>query len=124
MEVEVQYESLVESLKLLASAYENQRSYLPDYVIVQDEVIALFEDAFLLLPQIIEAELVDRQSIASIIRCYNFMNLAIRNSKTSDLEIFKSHENWQKVRNLAGQALIDMKEPNGEPNLSHINWVD
>jgi|GEM_PF-850657 len=124
MRLEFQYKSLVESLRLLTSTYEEQQSYLPDSVIVQDEVIAAFEDAFLLLPQIIEAELVDKKSIASIVRCFNLMSMAVRNNETSDLESFKSHEIWQRVRSLADQALTDMKESKGKPDLSHIDWID
>jgi len=124
MEIESQYKSLVESLRLLASSYEQQQSYLPDFVIVQDEVVAMFCDAFLLLPEIIEAGFLEKSSIASIIRCFNWMDLAIRNKEISDLESFKSHDIWQKVRYLADQALTEMKEFKEEPDLSHINWID
>lgn len=124
MKVEFQYKSLTESLRLLRSTYEEQQTYLPNFVMVRDETIAIFEDAFLLLPQIIEAELVDKKSTASIVRCFNLMGMALRNNETSDLESFKNHKIWQRVRNLADQALDDMKESKGKPDLSHIAWSD
>ena len=124
MDLKFQYKSLVESLRLLASSYENQQSYLPDFVIVQDEVVAVFGDVFLLLPQLIENGFLDNKSIASIIRCFNWMDMATRNEDISDLESFKSHESWQKVRELADKALDDMNESKGKPDLSHIDWVD
>ena len=124
MEIKSQYKSLVESLLLLASSYEQQQSYLPDFVIVQDEVVGTFYDAFLLLPEIIEAGLLEKSSIASILRCFNWIDVAIRNEDTSNTESFKSHDIWHKVRHLADQALIDMKESKKEPDLSHINWID
>jgi hypothetical protein len=124
MDLKLQYKSLVESLRLLASPYENQKEYLPDFVVVQDEVIAVFRDAFLLLPQLIEADLLSKKAITSIIRCFNWTDMATRNEGISDLESFKCHETWQKVRSLANQALDDMKESKGRPDLGHIDWVD
>ena len=46
MDLELKYKSLVDSLRLLASSYEKQEDYLPKFVVVQDEVISLFGDAF------------------------------------------------------------------------------
>ena len=122
MEIENQYKSLVESLRILALPYEEQRSCLPNYVIVQDEVIAMFDDAFLLLPQIIDAEFLDKKSIASIIRCFNWMNIMTRNNEI-DVDFLKNNDGWQKVRYLATQALTDIKELKGKLDISHIDWI-
>lgn len=116
------YNSLVESLRLLSSSFKEQESYLPDFVIVQDEVVAIFSDAFLTLPQLIENNLLSNDSIASIIRCYNFMEMALRNQKNS--ESFKNQEDWIKVRKLAILTLQKMGEEVTEPDLSFVNWVD
>jgi hypothetical protein len=113
MDLKLQYKSLVESLRLLASSYENQLDYLPDFVDIQDEVVAAFGDAFLLLPQLIEGDLLSMKAIASIVRCFNWMDITVRNESISDLEFFKNHESWQKVRLLAEKALEDMKEEKG-----------
>ena len=124
MDLKFQYKSLVEGLRLLASSYEDQQGYLPTFAIVQDEVIAVFGDAFLLLPQLIEADLLSKEAIASIIRCFNLMDMAVRNESTSGAESFRHHETWQKVRSLANQALNKMGEARGKPDLSHIDWID
>ncbi|HUM66542.1 MAG TPA: hypothetical protein PLV32_11875 [Chitinophagaceae bacterium] len=124
MNLKFQYKSLVEGLKLLASSYEDQKSYLPDFVNLKDEVIAIFGDAFLLMPQLIEQDFLSKNAIASILRCFNWMELTTRNEDISDLESFKNHESWQKVRELAMEALEDMNEEKGKPDLSHINWID
>lgn len=125
MNLKFQYKSLVESLRLLASSYENQVNYLPDFANIQDEVVATFGDAFLLLPQLIESNLLSMKAIASIVRCHNWMDIAVRDeSISSDLESFKSHESWQKVRSLAATALEMMKEEKKKPDLGHINWLD
>ncbi|RNC83389.1 MAG: hypothetical protein ED557_11910 [Balneola sp.] len=110
MDSKLQYKLLVESLNLLASSYENQKNSLPDFTEVKDEIIASFGDAFLLLPQLIEQDFLSKKAIASIIRCFNWMELAARNDSVSDLESFINHETWSKVRELAGEALKDMNE--------------
>ena len=119
----LQYKSLIESLRLLASSFENQVEYLPDYVDVKDEVINTFCDAFLLLPQLIENGLLNKEAIASVLRCFNWMNMIVLNDSTSDLESFKNHESWGKVRILAAKALDEMEEEKGKPDLSHIEWI-
>lgn len=124
MDLKPQYKSLVESLRLLASSYENQLDYLPDFVNIQDEVVATFGDAFLLLPQLIEGNFLSMKAIASIVRCFNWMDMTVRNDSVSDLESFKSHETWQKVRSFADMALEDMEEEKKRPDLSHIFWVN
>ena len=111
MNVEFQYKSLVQSLRLLANPYEKQRDSLPDFVVVQDEVVNSFGDAFLLLPQLIETGNLPLKAIASIVRCFNQVDMATRNSDWSDLEIFKNHECWEKVRYFAHKALEDIGEP-------------
>lgn len=124
MDLELQYKSLVESLRLLAGSYENQLRYLPEFVDVKDEVIAVFSDAFLLLPQLIEGGFLSIKAIASIVRCFNWMDMALRNESMSDLESFKGQDIWQKVRLLADKALEDMEEEKKKPDLSHINWIN
>ncbi len=124
MELKQQYKALIESLKLLASPYEKQASYLPGFTNIKDEVISTFADAFLLLPQLIENDLLSRQAIAATIRCFNWMEMCERDNSISDTASFKQHENWQKVRLFAAKVLNAMNEDNGKPDLSHIEWVD
>ena len=120
--MEFKYKSLVESLRLLASSYEKQENYLPEFVVVQDEVISLFGDAFLIAPQLIEKNLLSNEAIASMIRCYNFMEIALRNQENPD--DFKNQESWNRVRELAISTLEKMGEELKEPDLSSVDWVD
>ena len=122
MEQESKYKSLVESLRLLASPYEKQVDYLPEFVVIQDEVISLFGDAFLITPQLIERNLLSNEAIASIIRCYNLMEMALRNQENSDE--FKNQEPWNKVRRLASLTLEKMGEEFKDPDLSFVDWID
>ena len=124
MDLKFQYKSLVESLRLLGSSYSSQVDYLPDFVDVQDEIVAIFSDSFLLLPQLIEGNLLSSKAIASIIRCFNWMHMNMRNESFSNLDSFKSDDAWTKVRHLANKALEDMQEQKGAPDLRHIDWIN
>lgn len=112
MDLTLVYISLVESLQLLASSYEDQLEFLGDSLDIQDEAICGFWHVFQLLPELIEEAHLSSQGTASIIRCFNFMDMAIHDESLSDLASYKNHEVWQTVRVLAGKALADMDEPN------------
>lgn len=71
--MEFQYKKVTESLKLLASSLEEQENYLPDFADVPYNVTSSFENAFLLLPTLIENNKFSNNSIASILRVYNKM---------------------------------------------------
>jgi len=122
MDMEYRYKLLVESLRLLASSYEKQADYLPEFVVVQDEVVSLFSDAFLIVPQLIENNLLLNEAVASTIRCYNFMEMALRNQESPDE--FKNKDSWNKVRELASSTLEKMGEEFKDPDLSFVDWVD
>lgn len=121
MEIENIYKLLIESLKLLASTYEVQCKSLPDFAVVRDEVIGDFEDVFLLMPQLIENDYISKNAIASIIRCYNIMEMIAINEDKSDyeslIESFKNSKDWQKIRELAKEALINMNEKIEDPDM-------
>ena len=122
MNLELMYKSLVESLRLLASSYEKQKDYLPEFIVVQDEVISLFGDSFLTAPQLIEKGLLSNDAIASMIRCYNLMEMARRNQETPN--DFRVKESWNRVRELANLTLEKMNEEFKEPDLSFVDWVN
>jgi hypothetical protein len=49
---------LIQATQLLAADYETQHNQLPDFVHLPDELALIYEDAILLLDQIIQAELI------------------------------------------------------------------
>ena len=120
----IQYKILVESLKLIAIPYEKQIKVLPNFVNAIDEIISTFYDSFLLLPQIIEEDLISKKAIAAILRCFNWIDLLSRKEGCLTTESLKTDDSWEKVRNLAKKALEEMKVEVTIPDLSHIQWVD
>lgn len=101
MESEEQYKLVLESLKLLSATLEEQKKYLPEFADIPDDVTSSFENAFLLLPQLIENNKFSNLSIAGLLRVYNKMQWCLRNIELDDF----SNEEWNKVRELAKQAL-------------------
>lgn len=116
MEAREHYIKVVESLRLLSSSYEEQKKILPDFADVPDDVTSTFEDAFLLIPGLIEKEEFSYKAIASIIRVYNKMEWCLRNI---DLEDFSNTE-WNKLRELSKETLSLLDEPIQEPNVKYI----
>lgn len=114
--MELQYKKVTESLKLLASSLEEQESYLPEFADVPDDVTSSFENAFLLLPTLVESNKLTNDSIASILRLNNKVQWCLRNL---DLDDFSNAE-WNKVREMARDTLRLMGEPLGKPDTNYI----
>jgi len=95
------YYNLIDNLELLSSSYEKQRQSLPDFADAPDDIVSLFEDSFLLIPEMIENNMLTNDAIAWIVRTYNLMKYTIRNV---GLDAFDG-EDWNKVREFAKKTL-------------------
>lgn len=116
MNMDQQYKIIVESLKLLALSFDEQEKYLPDFADVPDDVVSSFENAFLLLPALIENNKFSNNSIASILRLNNKVNWCLINL---DLDDFSNVE-WNKVREMAKDTLQIMGESIGTPDPHYV----
>lgn len=116
MELEVQYKIVIESLKLLSASYEEQRKSLPEFADVPDDVTSSFENAFLLLPQLIEEGRFSNEGIASLLRVFNKMEWCLRNIELDDF----SNSEWNKLRELSKQTLILLDEDNNMTDLDYV----
>ncbi len=114
--MEYQYKKVTESLKLLASSLEEQEGYLPDFADVPDDVISSFENAFLLLPALVESNKLPNDSIASILRLHNKVQWCLRNLGLDDF----SNAEWNKVREMSRDTLGLMGEQIGKPDTNYI----
>ena len=119
-----QYLILIERLKLLASPYNTQINCLPDFVDVPSEVISEFTESILMLPELIENDFFSKNTIASIVRCFNCTELISRNDDLLNLGAMQNHKDWEKARKLAKECLKLMGEEYGEPNLGHVTYVE
>ncbi|NBA86189.1 hypothetical protein GVN16_10480 [Emticicia sp. CRIBPO] len=96
---------LKNSLVCLSKSYEEQVATFPDYVDVFDEVISDFDNAFRLLPSLMEARIVSYEAVIDILKCNNLieLNLSIEEMQTD--ESFESDDAWNLVREYATNAL-------------------
>jgi len=114
------YKVLLETLRLTALPYEGQKKLLPDFAVVQDEVVNDFDNAFAILPDLVEADRLSLKAIATILRCFNMIETIRREVNMQDTEAIKDHFLWNEVRELARQALDHMGESH-EPDLEYYN---
>jgi len=112
-----QYKLLVDSLRLLGLSYVEQKHFLPDFIgeNIQDDVVSDFYNAFILIPQLMEKNKLSYQAVQKTLNCFIYMDMNLSNTDLTD-DSFKNGESWEKVRNLAKEALKEMKEPLTPPD--------
>lgn len=96
---------LKHSLLCLSKPYQEQISNFPDYVDVFDEVISDFDNAFRLLPILMEEQIISYEAVKEILKCNNLiqLNLSIEERQTD--ESFKNDKAWNLVRESATYIL-------------------
>lgn len=101
---------LINSLQNLAKSYKEQISSFPDYVDVFDEVISDFDNAFRLLPAIMEEQVISYEAVREILKCNNVIefNLSIEGRITD--ESFEIDDSWNLVREYARTAIVLLKK--------------
>ena len=111
-----QYKTVINSLKLLSLSLNEQEAYLPEFADVPDDVLSSFENAFLLLPPLIEDNNFSNNSIASILRLHNKIQWCMRNV---DLDDFSNVE-WNNIRQMAKEVLGTLDISLDKPDLDSI----
>lgn len=108
--MENQYKLVVNSLKLLALSYKDQKKILPEFVDIIDDVVSEFFNSFHLVPQLMDVKRLSYSAVNKILHCYVAieMNMSIKERLTD--KSFESGESWERVRTLARESLIEMNE--------------
>ena len=116
------YYNLIQSLKLVASPHHIQIASLPDYVNVADEIALIYNDSYIMLPQICSII-----SQPNVIKMFDELNKLFEDmSKDKSLWNNKSLEEnvfWKVSRELGQLILNELNEKNTNPNLDFIHWV-
>jgi hypothetical protein len=113
---------LKSSLEKLSKPYNEQVNSYPDFVDVFDEVISDFDDAFRLLPALMEKKIVSYSTIYELLKCNNLieLNLSVEDKKTD--ESFESDKSWNLVREYANNALnLLSNDMNGDILDGHLH---
>lgn len=116
------YKKITESLKLMSLSYQEQKAYFPDFVDVPFEVLDTFDNAFLLLPNLIESGSFNNEGIAFLIRLNNLIRVRANNPlfKNLDENQFSESQEWQELRNLSKETLRKLGEPIESPDSKYI----
>jgi hypothetical protein len=120
-------EMLIDTIKLLAMGYEEQQRSLPDFVCLPDELVLSFSDAYSLLDQITNAGLVsEKQQVAVHKIEKQFVSMDMKNNGKenpwSDNAVRYS-DDWNSIRTLAREALLEFGITEFKPNLSWITYI-
>lgn len=96
---------LRDSLTNLSKSYQEQINNFPDYVDVYDEVVSDFDNAFRLLPAIMEQRAISYEALIEILKCNNLIaiNLSVTERQTD--KSLENDEAWNLVRAYASNAL-------------------
>ncbi|WP_333662228.1 hypothetical protein [Chishuiella changwenlii] len=122
MEIDRYYKKITESLKLILLTFEEHKKCLPTFVDIPFEVLDTFENAFYLLPQLLEASKIYCVVIPNLLRIHNLINLNIYNNDFDSIsydELYNSEE-WCTMKKLAKEALITLNEPLEKPSNNYF----
>ena len=100
-----QLEMLVDGLQLLAAEAEEQVKAVPDYACVTDEVISTFCDAYLLVPQLQKAGIINDVAVTALKAVDDYIERMPIDDSLADTASLESHPFWAEARNLASNAL-------------------
>jgi hypothetical protein len=117
---------MIETLKLLACGYEDQKAFLPDYVYLPDELVISFSEAHLLFEQVVDAGLVSQVQIEKINAIDALFDAMQKDRAVDDpwtYEAVQNGENWRKIRALAHDSLAAFEINDCHPDLSYITYV-
>lgn len=116
---------LIEALELVAADSEIQRTVLPTFVHIPDEIALALGDSMLLLDQIIDGGLLKDEQVI-LLRKLDAIFTAKSGSDHASFrteDAMKHDEMWKETRTLARKILQSLNQPVREPNLSWIQYV-
>lgn len=107
------YNTIVDSIKFLALPASGQKELLPSYVDVPFEVLDSFENAFLLLPQLVERSFFSNTALASILRLHTMVRMAGSHLEEIDPDGMNrtDHPILDEIREAARRILVLLNEP-------------
>ncbi len=105
--LDLYYNRLIDSLKLLALPYNEQKKKFESFVDTPFEIIDVFDNNFKQLPKLIEKDVLSNIQIAEIIRLNNLIDFTLTNPKFKDLEEeqFANAPEWNNIRLFAKEIL-------------------
>ena len=123
MNPQEQFDMLLDGLRLLAAAPDEQVRALPEFVCVTDEVLNNFSDAYLLVGQLRRAGLVDDQAAVALKRLDDHLERLPSDPTLAETASLSTHPFWAEARALASSALSAMGESTRPPVLRRTRYL-
>jgi hypothetical protein len=123
MTPENQYSMLVDSVLLVASSPEEQVSYLPNFVVVTDEIVSTFGDAFLLVPQLERAGMISNEAVNALRKLEHHFERMRAEDTLADPATLRDHPFWEEARRLATEVLSALGEEKRPPHFANSYWL-
>lgn len=122
MEIERYYKKITESLKLLSLNFNEQKEYFPDFVDIPFEILDTFENAFILLPQLLESNKITYNVVPNLLRLHSLINLELKSPEFENLEVEKlcNSESWNRIRDMSKEIIKLMGESYEKPDSDYI----
>lgn len=118
------YNTLVQSLRLVASPPDVQVAALPKFVNIPDEIALTFNDANLIAPQLEDEELISSHSLDMLKELDELFETMSEDKNLWTIEKLENDKFWRGSRELAINILKEMNEPYSSPNLDFIKWTE
>jgi hypothetical protein len=117
---------IVNALRLAALSAEDQAAALPEFVHVPDEVALIYDDAYVVVPQLCEAGVItdnQAEALSELDRQFTEMSDAHDRATLWTREAMRVDKRWSEARRLATQALSLLGAAPGPPDFSGITFV-
>ncbi|MBP6447183.1 MAG: hypothetical protein WAT22_12145 [Saprospiraceae bacterium] len=118
MELERYFKKITESLKLLSLNFKEQKAYFPDFVDIPFEILDTFENAFMLLPQLLESNEIAYDVVPNLLRLHYLIIMELKKPEFEKLNVEKlcNSDEWNSIRNMSKEILKIMGEPIEKPD--------
>lgn len=125
MQYDKKLNQLKEATQALALSYEDQIALFPDFVLITDELVLEYDEAFKYINELINQELITAQEAISFKKIDeysqylsdNFTELFL-NPKSLETDL-----KWEDLRKLARKALENMDWELEKPKFSHTIYL-
>ena len=123
MNLDQQYSTAINSIRLVAAPYETQKLSLPQFVAVSDEIANTFSNAYLLMPQLIISGKINLETASKIKHLEETFSMMTRTESVWNDSSLKAENVWQDCRSQAIAILQSLEEIVEPIDLTYISWV-
>jgi hypothetical protein len=114
---------LIQALQVLGSEYEQQVASFPTFVVIPDELALGFNDAFLLLDQLVTDNLISVDKTEVLYKITESLSALQQDSNRWTLEALRDSAEWKQIRSLAREALLLLGITLEPATVSHIHYI-